>query len=141
MAATTAAVAPVGEEGAEADEEDDADGDEDPGPGVRGGGGVEVGGERGGSGGTAGGGGFFFHGFSFWGGGGGWAVCCCCVVFVGRMGMARYGARVFSVSEQPQKPGDGVGRGRTRERIGGEASPEQKQPLRVTRCIIPSFTP
>lgn len=67
MAATTAAVAPVGEEGAEADEEDDADGDEDPGPGVRGGGGVEVGGERGGSGGTAG---FFFHGFSFWGGGG-----------------------------------------------------------------------
>lgn len=70
MAATTAAMAPVGEEGAEADEEDDADGDEDPGPGVRGGGGVEVGGERGGSGGTAGGGGFFFHGFSFWGGGG-----------------------------------------------------------------------
>lgn len=75
-------------------------------------------------------------------------MCCCCVVFVGRMGMARYGAdkvriiwaRVFSVSEQPQKPGDGVGRGRTRERIGGEASPEQKQPLRVTRCIIPSFT-
>lgn len=117
VVAAAAAVAPVDEEGGEADEEDDADGDEDPGPGVGGGGRGEVGGERGG--GTGGGGGVLFH-FLF--GGGGWD---------------RYGAddvpviwgRVFSVDEQRQKPGDGVGRGRAREKIGGGRLPNKNNRL------------